>query len=214
MGESKMMQCGPVTATLWHDKRDVRLLSTNCDATVKTTVDRRINKSRTKTAVPCPLHLKLYNEFMGGVDKFDQLSKYYNVRRKHRKWWKYVFYFVLNSCIVNSFILFEMDRQKSVPAWKLTMLNFQKTLALRLMRAGKQPVVATPTQLHHTPEKLTGHLRQCALCTTQNKKSNSGRVKRTSWGCTACKVPLCKNSCFLEYHAGKCINIMHLDRST
>ena len=42
---------------------------------------------------------------MGGVDLGDQLRKYYSVRLKYRKNYKYFFWFIFDVCITNSFIL-------------------------------------------------------------------------------------------------------------
>jgi hypothetical protein len=47
-----------------------------------------------------------YNQFMLGVDKVDQMMSYYCFVRKSIKWWRKVFFWVLDLSIVNSFIIF------------------------------------------------------------------------------------------------------------
>ena len=47
----------------------------------------------------------LYNNNMGGVDNNGQLRGYYHVRLKCRKFYKYIFWFLFDVAIVNSFIL-------------------------------------------------------------------------------------------------------------
>ena len=42
---------------------------------------------------------------MGGVDQNDQLRGYYNVRLKCRKYYKYIFWFLFDLAITNSYIL-------------------------------------------------------------------------------------------------------------
>ena len=37
-----------------------------------------------------------YNKYMGGVDRMDQLRSYYGVGRTGRRWWKYMFWGVMN----------------------------------------------------------------------------------------------------------------------
>ncbi|CAD6217968.1 GSCOCG00011411001-RA-CDS [Cotesia congregata] len=44
-GESRVLQSGKVTATLWHDKRDVLMLSTNSNPLGKIEIERREKKS-------------------------------------------------------------------------------------------------------------------------------------------------------------------------
>ena len=56
-----------------------------------------------KEEVECPLALKSYNKYMGGVDRGDQLRGYYRCRVKSRKFYKYIFYFLID--VANAFIL-------------------------------------------------------------------------------------------------------------
>ena len=61
-------------------------MSTNCQSTGSTTVRRRQKDGQCET-VPCPPSVVAYNQFMGGVDKCDQLRGYYRVRVKSRKFY-------------------------------------------------------------------------------------------------------------------------------
>ncbi|NKC02329.1 MAG: hypothetical protein GKR90_28035 [Pseudomonadales bacterium] len=47
---------------------------------------------------------------MRGVDRGDQLESYYNVGRKPRKWWRRIFFFCLEVCILNRFCMEKMVR--------------------------------------------------------------------------------------------------------
>ena len=42
---------------------------------------------------------------MGGVDQNDQLRGYYHVQLKCRKYYKYIFWFVFDVAVINSYIL-------------------------------------------------------------------------------------------------------------
>ena len=48
-----------------------------------------------------------YNKYMSGVDANDQLLKYSHFSRRTLKWWKKVFFRLLNICMVNSYILYK-----------------------------------------------------------------------------------------------------------
>ena len=45
--------------------------------------------------------------YMGGVDHGDQLRGYYHVRLKNRKYYKYIFLFLFDVSITNSYVLFK-----------------------------------------------------------------------------------------------------------
>ena len=46
-----------------------------------------------------------YNEKNRGVDIMDQYISYYNIERRSIKWWKKIFFFWIEVCINNSYIL-------------------------------------------------------------------------------------------------------------
>ena len=71
-GEHRFSQSAELVAFVWKDNKPVTSLSTLSDPQATTIVHRR-QRDGTSLGVSCPLAIKLYNEFMGGVDKGDQL---------------------------------------------------------------------------------------------------------------------------------------------
>ena len=67
---------------------------------------------KTKAIVTKPLVMMKYNKYMGGVDANDQLLQYSAFSKRTIKWWKKVFFRMLNICMVNSFILFKEFKKK------------------------------------------------------------------------------------------------------
>ena len=51
-----------------------------------------------------------YNQFMNGVKKSDQHLAKYNLLRKCIRWWKTLFFHMVDISVVNSFILFQKHR--------------------------------------------------------------------------------------------------------
>ena len=47
-----------------------------------------------------------YNHYMGGVDKLDQLISTYSFTKKSKKWWKKVFFRLLEISVINACILY------------------------------------------------------------------------------------------------------------
>lgn len=104
-GDSAVVQCGGVVATLWMDKKVVRALSTNFQPNDTGNVTRKLYDGST-ISVLCPDAIIQYNRYMRGVDRNDQLRQYYHVRLRGRKYYKYIFWFLLDVSITNAYILF------------------------------------------------------------------------------------------------------------
>ncbi|KAG8228744.1 hypothetical protein J437_LFUL009612, partial [Ladona fulva] len=106
-GEIKSLPRGKVTATVWHDNRNICMLSTNCDPDSSISVSRKTGVGNKQIKIPCPQSVMLYTKSMGGVDRADQFRSYYGFGRTTKKWWKYLFAFVVNTAI--------MEEKKRVP---------------------------------------------------------------------------------------------------
>ena len=74
-------QRGKLSAIIWQDKRQVSVLST-LTTPDETLPIRRKERDGTATTLPCPTAITTYNKYMAGVDKGDQLRRYYRLRLK------------------------------------------------------------------------------------------------------------------------------------
>ena len=106
----------------------VPFINTICKPSNLTTAKRK-KKDGPSITVTCPLSVQLYNSYMGGVDVADQLRKAYNSRRRSRKWWLPLFYFMVDISVVNSYIL----RRDSPHSAKHTLKEFILDLSTELM---------------------------------------------------------------------------------
>ena len=107
-GESKIWQNGGVLAIMWQEsksRKPVRVLSSVTNTTAPVTTVKRKQKDGTSKDIPCPEPIKLYNMFMNGVDHSDQMRTEYSTARSCRWWWTYIFWFLVDLCVSNSFIL-------------------------------------------------------------------------------------------------------------
>ena len=107
-GESKIWQKGGVLAIMWQEnksRKPVRVLSSVTNTTAPVTTVKRKQKGGTSKDIPCPEPIKLYNMFMNGVDRSDQMRMEYSTARSCRRWWTYIFWFLVDLCVSNSFIL-------------------------------------------------------------------------------------------------------------
>ena len=115
-------------ALCWQDKRQVVALSTYHDATVETY--QRKSKGGQVIDVVKPTLIIDYNKQMGGVDRADQLCTSYNFARKSVKWWRKLFFWLLETAIVNSYILFNKQRSRGE---QLTHLKYRRQLIMQLV---------------------------------------------------------------------------------
>ena len=106
-GESVHRRQGNIVVTVWKDKKLVSFISTQCDVTGNETV-RRKEEDGTYIEVPTIPAVTLYNKYMGGVDRSDQMRQYYETSRWAKKWWRYLFWFCLDVSIVNAHILMQI----------------------------------------------------------------------------------------------------------
>lgn len=165
-------------------------MSTTSQPSAIGTVLRR-QKDGTRISVPCPEAIIIYNRYMGGVDRGDQLRGYYNCKVKSRKFYKYIFYFLFDVSITNAFILYKNFR--SSPTFN-TIKKFRLQLARELIgkyttrrQAGPGGGVIRPLPLQHFPLKvdkepseLERKRRRCACCSQHKKRT------QTSWFCREC----------------------------
>ena len=105
-GESRKMQHEDMTAVVWQDKCVV--LSTNSDPRNDGSVTRKTGKGKEEIEIACTQAVINYTKHMGGVDVSDQKREYYGFGRSSKKWWKFILHFVINLCLVNSFILYDL----------------------------------------------------------------------------------------------------------
>ena len=188
-GECTFRQCGNVVATAWKDNKVVNVASTLASPDDMTTVDRR-QKDGTRVSFTCPRCIQLCNEHMGGVDEGDQLRGYYQVRLKCTKNYKYIFWFMFDVSVTNSFILTKFDVVTGTP---MTLKQFRVKLAEQLIgnycsrkRAGRPRKRPSPPHAPISTTHLPTHSKstRCVYCRDHRTPP---RRKESVWICTACE---------------------------
>ena len=128
-GEVKSINKEGILSLQWMDKRKVTVISTlhNDDMVSK----RRIRlTSDGIEEIMKPKVISDYNTHMGGVNKADQLLSYYSFTRRTMKWWKRVFFHLVDVAIVNSYIMYSESLQDGR---KLTHEQFRVEVASGLL---------------------------------------------------------------------------------
>ena len=217
-GETRQLQKGNLLVTMWHDKRQVAVLSSNCQPNQTMVVKRRTKQPPYVKDISMPAPIRQYNTFMGGVDLNDQFQSYYPSGRTGMKWWRYIFWFLLDVSICNAMVLERLSSHADTGRKRRALLHFKLQLAKELIGgfSGRKRypgqkrkcsavdnTIALPNLPGHSEVKFSGRKRVCIQCANSGHKTPSGRTPETTFGCGRCGVNLCRNSCFLQYHTEK-----------
>lgn len=193
----------------WRDKRVVTYISTEYENELATFIQRRTNKESQK-----PLPIIKYNAFMKGVDRGDQLLSYYPCERKTLRWYKKVFIHILQMLVLNSFMLYNLNRGERQ---KIDIYNFRLRLIETLLPPKENPQL--PLELPSTSRKRRSEAPAHTI-EKNNDRDARNRLKRkrcrvcfrngnkamfTQYYCSDCpdKPGLCPKGCFAEYHNDK-----------
>ena len=151
-----------MTAVHWKDKRDVFALTTIHGNAVSDDIPHK------------PELICEYNKYMGGVDHNDQLLVYFAIGRKTLKWWKHVFWRLLEIALVNSHLLYKLKPGNESVTQKQFRLNLCHSLVQPLFTLRENPgarVVRGPGRPPVACDCLTGkHFGQLGLTRGEDVK--------------------------------------------
>jgi len=105
-------------------QRDVFVLSTIHGNQIEE-VQRRDDEEK----VTKPKMITEYNCYMNGVDKCDQMLASYSIQRKTTKWWKKLFFRLIELSIINAMIVFDnlfpgvLPRRHRNRAFRTTLIH-------------------------------------------------------------------------------------------
>ncbi|GFQ88687.1 rho guanine nucleotide exchange factor 10-like protein [Trichonephila clavata] len=175
-------------------------MPSNCHEAKYTKVNRTM-KDGIKEEFECPVAIKFCNKIIRGVDLADQIANVYESDRKFCKRWKKVFFRLLMSPVVNSWIACCKLEHRKTP-----LLDFIVPLEEALMASGKLNAQYQRRRGTRRPYKTSRSLlsvgdhlsvttktrRWCRKCVQQKKES------RTKIICTMCNIPL-RIDCFKPF---------------
>ena len=191
----------------WKDQNVVLFMSTVTTGRKKVIRCRKrpaktATNSRTSRAVfgddivkelEIPEFIDMYNRYMNSIDVADQLRSYYNTQRTHRKNWKSLWHFLLDTTITNSYLIAKHTPERPwVYGQKQSgHYEFRKKLALQLFEQSERlskirtPMRSLQSKMRHTsrvkhgeqPIKIGG-FKNCDVCLYKKNKQTKQRPKR------------------------------------
>jgi len=122
-----------------------------------------------------PESLVKYNEYMNSVDKANQKNSYYRFPHKNRKWWKVMFFELLEISISNSYIIYKNDGNK------LSHKEYRLEIATSLIKNYKTKESLNYILLDSKKQHYIGYIPQklkrlCKYC----------KQSKTIWMCQHC----------------------------
>ena len=131
-----------------------------------------------------PKCIAAYNQYMGGVDISDRKIYHVSAERPTKRYWKKVFFNVLDMALLNSYELYKGNTDVGLCK---TRHNFLCSIVESLCAAEdpNEPVLppAMPLPGNHELEHLPGRReRDCIVCSDQS----TGTRKRSSYWCPGC----------------------------
>ena len=200
-------------ALKWMDKRPVSMLSTIHDNSMTTKVRRTRRAVGGQEEIRKPVVVEQYNQFMGGVDRSDQLLSYYGFCHKTVKWWRRAAFHLIDMAVINAYIIHASSANKKL-THELFRIQLAKELLLDASLDVSEDVPVShgriqrplPPQARLTERHFPDHLpctpggkkaqSECVVC---SRKKGHGR-KTTTYICKQCHLPMCIIPCFELHH--------------
>ena len=164
-GQSVFVRKNNLLAVHWKDKRDVYVVSSIHGNEIEE-VQRRGEKELTNK----PRMINQYNCFMNGVDKCDQMLASYSIQRKTTKWWKKLFFQMVELSIINSMVLYDALFPDSIP----------KRCKHRIFRTTLVHQLGFEENISHQAAIQKGNVARSADTNVMQKESRSGKKLPTS----------------------------------
>ena len=205
-GEVKAYRCGNLLVMAWREKKKSKhliMISSAGNAQMMTTSIRGQEEPVVK-----PVLVDQYNHYMNGVDRADQLTVYYSFTRKTKKWWRKIFFWLLEVSTVNSYILY-----KEAGTSRKSHLDFRRSVITSLAEQHLHALPPRPARgrprkrSRENPERLDqrkhfldkgSSQRACVVCSDIQKNQRH----TTTYFCKTCTVHpyLHPVPCFERYH--------------
>ena len=160
----------------------------------------------------------IYNIENRGVDKLNQKMSYYTTNRKEYKWWKKIFLFGINSCCINSRILFELSRNTTYKECdfnkklveeifqeyknhknKLTIIDDNLNLEQNEFNTPEDYIESSNNYTIYKPARKKFKYHTICKDIKLNKKCAYCKDKKTNYYCKECELVL-HPECFSAYH--------------
>lgn len=206
-GEFTYRSCKKLLAVRYKDKREVNMLSSSHTPDVKSVgTDRATGRQIFK-----PTCIVDYNTYMGAVDQSDMLLSSVKCVRKSKKWYKKVYFHLLDMAVLNSYQMYKTTTPNyvSIETFHLRLVKelIDKYHIPLTRTGGGRPRLEDAGDLRLTERHFPSYVppterkqkptKRCVVCAKHSKRAESRYM------CSVCGVALCVVPCFKKYHTMK-----------
>ncbi|KAF8770108.1 PiggyBac transposable element-derived protein like [Argiope bruennichi] len=184
-------------------------------------VDVKMREGSKITTEQCPSAIIKYDTYMKKVKLVLPNQDYYNRVSKLSKWWRYLFWFLLDSCLKNAYIVYtstNTPRNQSSNGFtdfkldvieeileSITVDSSRKKstpscCATSVLSSEPDQSPSTSSTLSHQKVKIKGKKQACGRCSRLKLKTAANYCVQSSYMCNTCQIYLCV-SCFDAYHS-------------
>ena len=182
---------------------DIHVASTIADSAADAEIQNDLRCARPKITSATANNNDKYS---GGVDKFEKLRNYYPSGHHTEKWWKMLFFNLLDMAITNAHICHKLKFNTSLIDFRDQLVDelFDKVDLRKKRSAIDDPSSCGPPISSFNDHVLvnSGKLVVCLLCSQQGRRAPKGAI-RTKFKCLKCNKGFCsfsKRDCFINYH--------------
>lgn len=153
---------------------------------------------------------------MGSVDKSDMMISFNESTRKTRKWYRKLFFHIVDICVLNAYNMFKIHNNS-----KVSLVEFRINLIRQLFEthhsseervpverplgpnaSAKHPLRLTARHFPRPTQTPAGQKRKvqrkCYVCANTALKPK--KRKDSTFECVECNVGLCISPCFEDFH--------------
>ena len=189
----------------WSSKRMVHMITSIHENKVITT-DKRDH--RTGEQIQKPAAVQDYTMKMRIVDKADMLISCVECLRKSVKWYKKLFFHIVDMARLNAYYMYLVKTGNRPP-----LLDFSLAMLHQMIAEFSEPARPCANHTANCPLRLNERhfpslldptprnpqpRRRCHVCASTQLRQR--RRQSTHWQCSDCGVALCMPDCFREYH--------------
>ena len=206
VGQFAGVSTGETSYHTFKDRKMVSFVSNAFPVAMKGRVARLPPNQKVLRYQQVPPVLPAYSKFMGAVDRCNHLRKSYGYDRKSKRYWVRPFMNFFDLAVTNAYILYKHNCVlydiKLVDQFK-----FRLEITRSLLRKGKWARTRTKAGVEGTvdTEERCCLVQVSAIGLKRGRCFHCTQVKRpkigsTSFGCSNCRVRLCKTKCFAAFH--------------
>ena len=187
---------------MWHDNSIVSLASNCIGAAPVHSTTTWSQSQKKKIDVPQPHLIRMYNKYMGGVDRLDENIAKLRFGIRMKKWWWPLFSWLLSVSVQNAWQIYKEIGQSQEGIDRMDFLEFTRRIVWCYLFRSQQRVRGRPPS-RVSSSRVIPEIRYDRLdhlvCSTKKQMRCGLCHKKVKRMCTKCKIGL-HVDCFVPFH--------------